>query len=224
MDGGQRCIDEKHKGVVESIQYASMGEIEKFAKIECRKHHKLFGYPAGSVFITDAPNMKTKHIVHAVTMRFPGSKAHIKTIEKLVPKILKIAEYMRLETVAIPMLGYGTGRLSENKVMKIYEQYFGQSKIKFYVHRFYEEPILIDTEITTGFHLGMSGSGRAYHPWDNLSKCKCGGYPYMVSRNNKCYKGDEPNRIYCRQCSKTTSFGTVAEIRKEWTEINKGDC
>lgn len=131
--GGQACINKRHKGVAESIQYISKGEVEKLSKAACKG--KIFGFAPGSIFVTDASNLNAKYIIHAVTMRFPGSKAHIKTIEKLVPKILKTVEYMHIETIAIPLLGCGTGRLPEREVFEIYEKYFEKSTKIFYVYK-----------------------------------------------------------------------------------------
>lgn len=67
-------------------------------------------------------------------MRFPGSKCKIKTIEKLVSKILTISEQNNFESVAIPLLGTGTGRLNLDDVLEVYTEYFKNSNIKFYVY------------------------------------------------------------------------------------------
>ena len=71
--GGQHCIDMQQRGVAESIQYVSQGAVEKLSRKICKKHP--FGLNPGSIFITAAPNMKTDYIIHAVTMRTPGSRA-----------------------------------------------------------------------------------------------------------------------------------------------------
>lgn len=68
--------------------------------------------------------------------------------------------------------------------------------------------------------IGGSGFGRSIHAWDNLPKCICGGYPYMVGKKNDCSEDYEPNKIYCLKCGKTTTWGTVEDIRKEWIEMN----
>lgn len=132
--GGERCIEELHRGVAESIQYASKGAVEKLSKSLCR-HHGLFGYPPGSVFLTEAPNMNTLFIIHAVTMRTPGSKAKFKTIEKLVPEIIKSAEYLSLATVAIPLLGTGTGGLPEEDVFNYLKTQLTDSSVEFWIYR-----------------------------------------------------------------------------------------
>ena len=132
--GGRMCINKQYKGVAESIQYVSKGAVEKLAKAECKKH--IFGYRPGSIFVTPAPNMNTEYIIHAVTMRLPGCKSHLRTIEQLVPKILELSEQLKVESVAIPLLGCGTGRLSEDKVCDIYYKYLMQSNIKYYIYKY----------------------------------------------------------------------------------------
>ncbi len=134
--GGKRCINEMHRGVAENIQYFSEGKIETLAKAECRKRGGLFGVRPGTVFYTAAPLLNTRYIIHAVTMRYPGSKARIKTIEKLAPEILKVAEHLNIETISVPMLGCGTGRLSHSDVLKIFDKYFKNSSKRFYIYLF----------------------------------------------------------------------------------------
>ena len=132
--GGERCIKKLHRGVAESIQYASKGAVEKLSKTLCR-HHSLFGYTSGSVFLTEAPNMNTLFIIHAVTMRTPGSKTKFKTITKLVPEIIKSAEYLSLATVAIPLLGTGTGGLDETDVFDYLTTQLADSNIEFWIYK-----------------------------------------------------------------------------------------
>ena len=101
--GGKRCVNELHRGVAESIQFASCGAVERLARAKC-KAHSFFGYSPGTVFVTDAPNLECKKIIHAVTMRTPGSKAKIKKIKDLIPKIVAVAENLNINSVAIPLL------------------------------------------------------------------------------------------------------------------------
>ncbi len=131
--GGERCINEQHKGVAESLQYASHGEIEKLSREEC-KNHGLFGYPKGSVFITNAPLLDALCIIHAVTMKTPGSKASFRTIKKLVPEIIKVAEYLHFKTVAVPLLGTGTGGLPHKLVYDYLTDCLADSQVKFWVY------------------------------------------------------------------------------------------
>lgn len=130
--GGRVCVKELHKGVAESIQYVTKGAVEKLAKKECKAHH-IFGYAPGEVFVTDAPNMEYKKIIHAVTMRFPGGKAKFETIEKLIPKIKLTAEKLNLRSVAVPLLGTGTGKLNRKAVKELLINNLVSSKVIFYI-------------------------------------------------------------------------------------------
>lgn len=131
--GGKKGIEKRKRGVAESIHYVSNGAVELLAKKKCIAK-SIFGYAPGDIFTTDAPNLNTKNIIHAVTMRFPGSKAKIKTIEALVPKIIKIAEESNYKIVAVPLLGTGTGRLKLSDVLKVYYDYFPYSNVNFEVY------------------------------------------------------------------------------------------
>lgn len=133
--GGQRCVNTKQDGVAESIQYISKGTVERISKQICKK--KLFGFAPGSIFITAAPNMKADYIIHAVTMRTPGSRAKIKTIKTLVPKIVKLSEQMKFKQVAIPLLGTGTGGLPLKDVYSIFEDLLLDSFVEFLLYTNY---------------------------------------------------------------------------------------
>lgn len=67
-------------------------------------------------------------------MRFPGSKARLKTIRKLIPKIISLAAYYDFKTVAIPLLGTGTGRLSKSDVLQIYKDLLPNDKTDFIIY------------------------------------------------------------------------------------------
>lgn len=131
--GGKAGIANRKRGVAEGLHYESKGAIEPLAKAKC-KTKGVFGYAPGNIFITNAPNLHTKNIIHAVTMRFPGSKAKIKTIKKLTQKILEISEELNYKSVAVPLLGTGTGGLDPFDVIKIYFEFFKDSTIKFEIY------------------------------------------------------------------------------------------
>ena len=136
--GGQNGIKVRGNGVAESIHFISKGEVEKLSKNVC-KNKGVFRYAPGNVFMTDAPNLNCKYVIHAVTMRFPGSKSRIKIIRKLLPKIIALAEKNNVQTVAIPLLGTGTGRLSISDVLQIYKELLSKSKIHFFVYLPYKK-------------------------------------------------------------------------------------
>lgn len=131
--GGKKCIKKQHRGVAESIQFVSKGAVEKLSRANCRQH-SFFGYGPGNIFTTEAPNMDADYIIHAVTMRTPGSKAKLQTIKKLVLEIIKLSEDMHLSTVAIPLLGTGTGGLSEYKVFDIFQEHLVDCSVNFWIY------------------------------------------------------------------------------------------
>ena len=130
--GGKRCVNELHRGVAESIQFASCGAVEWLARAKC-KAHSFFGYSPGTVFVTDAPNLGCRKIIHAVTMRTPGSKAKIKKIKDLIPKIVAVAENLNINSVAIPLLGCGTGGLDRQIVQELLADNLRSNKVTFYI-------------------------------------------------------------------------------------------
>lgn len=131
--GGRRCIKEQHRGVAESLQYVSKGEIEKLAKKKVRDY-RFWICPKGNVFVTEAPNLNATYIIHAVTMNTPGSKAKMETVKELIPKIIEVSESYNLETVAVPLLGTGTGGLSRKFVYDYLIESFKDSHIKFWIY------------------------------------------------------------------------------------------
>lgn len=153
--GGIRCIREQHRGVAESLQYASQGRIEKLSRAECKKHG-LFGYPKGSIFITDAPLLDAIGIIHAVTMRTPGSKASFRTVKKLVPEIINAAEYLHFKTVAVPLLGTGTGGLPHRIVYDYLIDNLSDSAVKFWIYTNYYDR----SEDLIKIEIGGKGTGK----------------------------------------------------------------
>lgn len=139
--GGKDGIKTKLKGVAESLHYASKGEIEKLSKSYCKKH-SLFGLKPTSIFITQAPNLNAKSIMHCVTMRHPGSKTKFAIIETLVDKILETLDKCEkikpnaIKTIAIPFLGCGTGGVDKELVRKLYEQKLKDRKEIFYIYEY----------------------------------------------------------------------------------------
>lgn len=66
-------------------------------------------------------------------MRFPGGKAKFETIEKLIPKIKLTAEKLNLRSVAVPLLGTGTGKLNCKAVKELLINNLVSSKVIFYI-------------------------------------------------------------------------------------------
>lgn len=132
--GGNSGVIARKLGVAESLHFVSGGLVEALAMGACQAKGKL-GYAPGSIFITAAPGLRCKYVIHAVTMRLPGSKARLRTIKKLVPKIAEKALEMGAKTVAVPMLGAGTGKLEEEDVYDIFRQVFDGLPIEFLIYR-----------------------------------------------------------------------------------------
>ena len=106
--------------------------VEQLARAKC-KTQPFFSYAPGDVFVTDAPNLVCRKVIHAVTMRTPGSKAKISNIIKLIPKIIATAEHLNIESVAVPLLGCGTGRLDTKVVQELLADNLISDKVTFYI-------------------------------------------------------------------------------------------
>lgn len=117
------------KGVAETIHYAD-SNIEGLAKKEVAKR----AIKLGDVFLTDSGKLPYSNgILHAVTMLKPGRLSNIKVVEKCVDNILNYCEENKIKTVAIPLLGTGTGRVNANEVLRLYENKLAASKTLFNV-------------------------------------------------------------------------------------------
>ena len=121
--GGNRCCTEIHNGVAEHINYFTKGTVEKEALKTARKYSHIpswiCGYKGGDFFTTSSYGLKCKKIIHAVTMRYPGSRSKIKYIKSLIPKIFDYCSNHDYKSIAIPCLGCGTGGLSSDLVTDI---------------------------------------------------------------------------------------------------------
>lgn len=120
----------KLNGVAEAIHYKTKGVVEKEAKEATKKSRYLLlhGYKAGEIFVTGAGNLHATHIIHAVTMRFPGMTTNVEVIKVLLPQIVSKACELKAKSLAIPLLGTGTGRVSKDKVIKLYKDFFANIK------------------------------------------------------------------------------------------------
>ena len=105
-------------GIAEAINYKTQGKVEK----EIRKHWKLH-FP-GQVFFTQGYGIGAIGIIHAVTMLIPGWWTRERTVRQLLPQIVELAKEKGAKSIAIPYLGCGTGHLKQERVQKIYEEFF----------------------------------------------------------------------------------------------------
>lgn len=116
--GGILARKWRMSGVAQSINYETKGAVEK----EVRRRMKI--NRAGEVFFTNGYGVGRIGIIHAVTMMFPGMRTSKKTIKKLLPRIMELAEEKGAVSVALPYLGCGVGGLKKEKIREIYESYF----------------------------------------------------------------------------------------------------
>lgn len=138
--GGKRCQSELHRGVAEHINYYTKGTVEKEALMKARIYPYIpswiCGYKAGDFFTTSSGGLRCRQIVHAVTMRYPGSKSKIKYIKSLIPKIFEHCSNSGYKSIAIPCLGCGTGGLKSYDVISLIEgesKYYPELDITIYV-------------------------------------------------------------------------------------------
>lgn len=117
------------KGVAESIHYID-STIEKQAKQLCNSNQ----YNLGDTFHTAAGKLPfPKGIIHAITMRKPGQKSDITTVEKALKNIIAYNRLNKIESTAIPLLGCGTGRVPKHEVISLYKKYLEPEKTLYYV-------------------------------------------------------------------------------------------
>lgn len=124
--GGSLSARIKTPGVAESIQYQTKGKAQEEAKKEANLLHMK---KPGSVFVTSACGLKARYITHAVTMRFPGSKSSYSTIERLLPLIEETCLKLNCKSVAIPLLGAGTGSLNKITIEEMIVRFFEDSEL-----------------------------------------------------------------------------------------------
>ena len=121
----------KFNGISEAINYVTQGKVEK----EVHKLHKI--HLPGDAFFTAGYGIGNIGIVHAVTMLIPGWWAKEKTVQKLLPKIVKLAQEHGAKSIAMPYMGCGTGRLKQAKVEKLYQEFFAENALDMNVTIYY---------------------------------------------------------------------------------------
>ena len=146
--GGKRCAKNVHKGTAERLNFVTNGRIESLSKKEARKH--IISRSPGTIFVTDGCGLDCKKVIHAVTMRYPGSRSKYETIERLM---IEICEYCydyglfpKYKTIAMTILGTGVGGLDKQEVFKIIEnslKYFKKLELFIYTLPASEERLII---------------------------------------------------------------------------------
>ncbi|CAI8942380.1 Macro domain-containing protein [Brevibacillus sp. IT-7CA2] len=102
-------------GVAESLHFATKGVVEKEARAICQVQK----IEPGSVFVTSAYSLQARYVFHAVTMRKPGQKSTMETVKICLQNIVKEAQEFQVSSVAVPLLGTGTGRLDKQQVHEL---------------------------------------------------------------------------------------------------------
>ncbi|MFT9494583.1 MULTISPECIES: macro domain-containing protein [Bacillota] len=119
----------KLKGVAESLHYATKGAIER----ESKNLLKREPIEVGKVFITSEGNLNAKKIIHAVTMKKPGQKSSIEIVEECLKNIIQAVNSLNAQTVCIPALGTGTGKVNKTKVADLFYNYLKDEKVKYII-------------------------------------------------------------------------------------------
>ncbi len=113
-------IGVRGKGIAGTIRNKGGIEIQE----EARKLYLDKGAPfdEGECYVTSAGILAEKgikHVLHAVTMRLPGSPSSLHTVEKVLRNVFKKAREMKLKSITIPGLGTGIGVLNKIPVALI---------------------------------------------------------------------------------------------------------
>ena len=113
-------------GVAEHLNYYTHGKIESESKIKARRYAHisawLFGTAPGKIFVTSSCGLECKEVIHAVTMRFPGTLSSYKSVNSCLNKIFAYCREKGHHSISMPLLGCGTGRLKGKEVFGLIQQ------------------------------------------------------------------------------------------------------
>lgn len=158
--GGKRCKSGLHRGIAESLNFHTNGSIEKESLLAARRFPKisawLFGTQPGKYFITAPCGLHCKKVFHAVTMRYPGSSANLQHVDELLNHLYRFMRNNGYWSVALPLLGTGTGGLNHADVINMVIKYFDNC-LDILVLLYSDLPNIIDYGQCTGFILGAPG-------------------------------------------------------------------
>jgi len=80
---------------------------------------KFIPVPVGKAVITDGRKLASKFVIHAPTMEQGSSPTTVEKVRLAAQAILDCAEENNLESVAIPGLGTGVGKVPKDQAAKI---------------------------------------------------------------------------------------------------------
>lgn len=121
--GGEKARKGLLKGVAESLNRATNGEMEKYCLKNSRKFEHIasaiFGTKAGEIYTSPAFGLNCKAVIHAVTMNAPASRSSIRTVTILINSIFRYCSEKGYRTIAMPLLGTGTGGLDKKEIYDV---------------------------------------------------------------------------------------------------------
>jgi O-acetyl-ADP-ribose deacetylase (regulator of RNase III) len=98
-------------GVADAIRKIGGEEIE----LEAASYAPIL---IGCAVITSGGKLKAKHVIHAPTMEQPAGRTSLDEIKKATQAALECAEENMIESIAMPGMGTGTGRIPYKKAAK----------------------------------------------------------------------------------------------------------
>lgn len=121
--GGEKARQSLLKGIAESLNRATNGEMERYCLEKARKLKHIpsfiFGVNAGNFFTSPNFGLNCKEVIHAVTMNAPASRSSVRTITVLLNSIFKYCSEKGYRTIAMPLLGTGTGGLDKQEIYDV---------------------------------------------------------------------------------------------------------
>ena len=125
--GGKRSVKKKCRGVAESLNYYTKGEIEKEAMQKARRFpfvsSWICGTAKGEYFITKPHGLDCQCVFHAVTMSKPASRSSYQTVKKTLDHLGAFLNDNDYRTAALPMLGCGNGALDPKHVLHMISEF-----------------------------------------------------------------------------------------------------
>jgi O-acetyl-ADP-ribose deacetylase (regulator of RNase III) len=74
--------------------------------------------PVGKAIVTTAGILPFKHVIHAPTMEKPAMRINIENVILATQAALRLAEKLKLKSIAIPGMGTGVGGVPPEKAAK----------------------------------------------------------------------------------------------------------
>ena len=98
-------------GVALAIKLKGGEEIEKEAMSKAPVN-------IGDAIYTSAGKLKARYIIHAPTMKNPAERTNEENVRKAVIAALKVAEKLKVKSLAFPGMGTGVGGLDKYKAAR----------------------------------------------------------------------------------------------------------